>query len=95
MNCDLKLKWELTFGNVLVAEYALVLVEHDPVLGGASDVVVVGAAVLEALDGGARLLAHLANQVDAVLQRRLHVHQGSGHCAKRTNLNQAGFFLGV
>ena len=40
----------LPLRNVLVAKDGLVLVEHDPVLGGAAHVVIVGAPVLETFD---------------------------------------------
>ena len=69
----------LTLGDVLVAKDRLVFVKHDPVLGGAPHVVVVGAAVLETLDGGSGHLAHLAHQVGPVLQGFFDVDQSSAH----------------
>ena len=62
---------------MLVAEDRLVFVEHNPVFSGASDMVVVGAPVLETLDSRPWLLANFADQIDAVLEGGLDVDQSS------------------
>lgn len=68
-----------TAGRMCAAMHRFVLVKDTLLLDGAGQMVEIAAARLEALDGGAQLMAGAACLIQSRLQGHLEIHQRTRH----------------